>query len=55
LVKIIEEQTLMSNRIQSYTEFMVEVVGRFKIKKILVSDENQVVKLCEVDEIDDEK
>lgn len=43
----------MSNRIQSYTEFSVEATGRFKIQKVVVSHEDQVVKLCEVEGIDD--
>lgn len=40
--------------VQNYAEFGVEAVQRFKIQKVIMSHEDQIVKVCEVILIDDE-
>lgn len=53
-MKIIDQQQIFSNLVQNYAEFGVEAVQRFKIQKVIMSHEDQIIKVCEVTLIDDE-
>ncbi len=37
LVRITDQQTIMSNLVQNYAEFGVEAIQRFRIKKVLMT------------------
>jgi hypothetical protein len=45
----------MSNLVQNYAEFGVEAIQRFKIDKVLMTYDDQIIKVCEVTLIDDQK
>ena len=53
VVKIIDQQQVMSNLVQNHVEFSVEAVKRFKITKVIMSQDDQIVKICEVKIKDD--
>jgi len=54
-VKIIDQQQVISNLVQNYAEFGVQAVQRFKIEKIVLTHEDQIIKVCEVLLVDDLK
>ena len=54
LVKILDQQQVMSNLIQNYAEFGVEALQRFKINKVVLNQDDSIIKVCEVELIDDE-
>jgi hypothetical protein len=43
----------MANLIQNYAEFSVEAVARFTIKKVVFTHDDQIIKICEVQPLDD--
>ena len=54
LVKITDQQQVMSNLVQNYAEFGVEAIQRFRIEKVILTHDDQIIKVCEVSIIDDE-
>lgn len=54
LVKILDQQQVMSNLIQNYAEFGVEALQRFVIKRVVMNQDDSIIKVCEVELIDDE-
>jgi hypothetical protein len=44
----------MSNLVQNYAEFGVEAIQRFRIEKVILTHDDQIIKVCEVSIIDDE-
>lgn len=45
----------MSNLVQNYADFGVEAMQRFRINKVLMTYDDQIIKVCEVNLIDDYK
>lgn len=54
-VRITDKQEVVSNLVQNYAEFGVEALQRFRIEKVVLSPEDEVVKVCEVTLLDDEQ
>ena len=54
IVKIIDQQRVMSNLIQNYVEFSVEATQRFLIEKLVLDKDSELVKICEVTRLDDD-
>ena len=54
-VKIIDQQQVISNLVQNYAEFGVQAVQRFRIEKVVLTHDDQIIKVCEVTLIDDLK
>mmetsp|Transcript_2018 Transcript_2018/g.3576 ORF Transcript_2018/g.3576 Transcript_2018/m.3576 type:complete len:415 (+) Transcript_2018:392-1636(+) len=44
----------MNNLIQNYAEFGVEAIQRFKIENVIMSDDEDIIKVCEVTMLDDQ-
>lgn len=53
-MKITDQQQVMSNLVQNYAEFGVEAIQRFRIEKVILTHDDQIIKVCEVSIIDDE-
>ena len=54
VVRIIDQQQVLSNLVQHYAEFSVEAVKRIELKKVILNQDDQIVKICEVQFKDDE-
>ena len=55
LVRITHRSEVASNVLQNYAEFGVEALQRFQINNVVMSPDDEVVKVCEVTMIDDDK
>ena len=53
LVKITDQQQVMSNLVQNYAEFGVEAIQRFRIDRVIMTHDDQIIKVCEITLIDD--